>query len=267
MKSWDKALKGYKGLINDYPESKLVPKAMYGKAVIMYNIGKKDEAFDGWREIIVKFPDDDISIETNFHLGAIYNNREMFDKAITAFQSIINHPKDHDLKLKSYKYIIDLYVKLGFDDAAAKMIRSYVSLYPDEEDVFQKRIEIGNIYQRNEEYDQALEYFKRLMYEAKGDDEAATQFFIAETYMMMSNFRKAISEFLKVKYLMKIKSKFEWKLTSVYKTALCYEELHEYDKALEILTEIAENHPRDSYGRQAKKVIERIENKKSVKVD
>jgi tetratricopeptide (TPR) repeat protein len=267
MKSWDKALKGYKGLINDYPESKLVPKAMYGKAVIMYNIGKKDEAFDTWSEIIAKFPDDDISIETNFHLGAIYNNREMFDKAITAFQSIINHPKDHDLKLKAYKYIIDLYVKLGFDDAAAKMIRSYVSLYPDEEDVFQKRIEIGNIYQRNEEYDQALEYFKRLMYEAKGDDEAATQFFIAETYMMMSNFRKAISEFLKVKYLMKIDSKFEWKLTAVYKTALCYEELHEYDKALEILTEISENHSNDSYGRQAKKVIERLENKKSVKID
>ncbi|MDA3837698.1 MAG: tetratricopeptide repeat protein [Candidatus Delongbacteria bacterium] len=267
MKSWDKALKGYKGLINDYPNSILVPKAMYGKAVIMYNIGKKDEAFDGWTELIARFPDDDISIETNFHLGAIYNNREMFDKAITAFQSIINHPKDHELKLKAYKYIIDLYVKLGFDDAAAKMIRSYVSLYPDEEDVFQKRIEIGNIYQRNEEYDQALEYFKRLMYEAKGDDEAATQFFIAETYMMMSNFRKAISEFLKVKYLMRIDSKFEWKLTAVYKTALCYEELHEYDKALDILTEIMENHPNDSYGRQAKKVIERIENKKNVKLN
>ncbi|MCK5761242.1 MAG: tetratricopeptide repeat protein, partial [Candidatus Delongbacteria bacterium] len=56
MKSWDKALKGYKGLINDYPKSKLVPKAMYGKAVIMYNIGKKDDAFDTWSEIIAKFP-------------------------------------------------------------------------------------------------------------------------------------------------------------------------------------------------------------------
>ncbi|MCK5761093.1 MAG: hypothetical protein KAH33_07355, partial [Candidatus Delongbacteria bacterium] len=77
----------------------------------------------------------------------------------------------------------------------------------------------------------------------------------------------AISEFLKVKYLMRIDSKFEWKLTSVYKTSLCYEELHEYDKALEILTEIIKNHPNDSYGRQAKKVVERIENKKSVKVD
>ena len=267
LKSWDKSLKGYKALLGDYPESKQVPRAMYGKAVIMYNIGKKDKAFEIWDELITLFPDDDISIETNFHLGAIYNNREMYDKAITAFQSIINHPKEHDLKIKAYKYIIDLYVKLGFDDAAAKMIRSYVSLYPDEEDVFQKRIEIGNIYQRNEEYDQALEYFRRLMYEAKGDDEAATQFFIAETYMMMSNFRKAISEFLKVKYLMRIDSKFEWKLTSVYKTSLCYEELHEYDKALEILTEIIKNHPNDSYGRQAKKVVERIENKKSVKVD
>ncbi|MCK5760207.1 MAG: tetratricopeptide repeat protein, partial [Candidatus Delongbacteria bacterium] len=64
LKSWDKSLKGYKALLGDYPESKQVPRAMYGKAVIMYNIGKKDKAFEIWDELITLFPDDDISIET-----------------------------------------------------------------------------------------------------------------------------------------------------------------------------------------------------------
>ncbi|MDD3045821.1 MAG: tetratricopeptide repeat protein, partial [Candidatus Delongbacteria bacterium] len=164
----------------------------------------------------------------------------------------------------SYKNLIDLYLKLGFNDAGARVIREYISLYPDEDDVFQKRIEIGNIYQRNGEFDTALDYFKRLIYEAKGDDEAACQFFIAETYMMMKNFRQAITEYMKVKYMIKTNSPFEWGLTAMYNTALCYEELGEYDKALDILNEIAANHPADSYGRQAKKVIERVEGKKNI---
>lgn len=80
----------------------------------------------------------------------------------------------------------------------------------------------------------------------------------------MKNYRQAITEFLKVKYLSKTDSPFEWKLTSIYKTALCYEELNEFDKALELLNQIAKDHAADSYGRQAKKVIERIEEKKNI---
>ncbi|HQO09672.1 MAG TPA: tetratricopeptide repeat protein [Clostridiales bacterium] len=260
----DKALKAYKALLSDFPKSLLVPKALYGQAVCLYNIGKKDEAFEIWKNVVDKYPEDEIAVETSYHLGAIYNNREEFDKAIESFQKIIKYPKDHRLKKNTYKNIIDLYLKLGFNDAGGKLIREYISKYPDEDDVFQKRIEIGNIYQRNEEYDTALDYFKRLLFEAKGDDEAACQFFIAETYMMMKNYRQAITEFLKVKYLSKTDSPFEWKLTSIYKTALCYEELNEFDKALELLNQIAKDHAADSYGRQAKKVIERIEEKKNI---
>lgn len=264
MKEYDKALKSYRALLKDYPNSIRVPKAMYGEAIVLYNIGKKDEAFVIWENIAQTYPDDDIAVETNYHLGAVYNNREEFDKAITSFQSIVKYKKDHPLKKNSYKNLIDLYLKLGFNDAGARVIREYISLYPDEDDVFQKRIEIGNIYQRNGEFDTALDYFKRLIYEAKGDDEAACQFFIAETYMMMKNFRQAITEYMKVKYMIKTNSPFEWGLTAMYNTALCYEELGEYDKALDILNEIAANHPADSYGRQAKKVIERVEGKKNI---
>jgi TolA-binding protein/uncharacterized protein (UPF0147 family) len=264
LKKYDDALKGYRALLKDYPKSPLVPKAMYGEAIVLYNIGKKDDSFKIWSALVEKYPDDDISVETNYHLGAVYNNREEFDKAITSFQNIIKFKKDHPLKKNSYKHIIDLYSKLGFNDASARMIREYISNYPDEDDVFQKRIEIGNIYQRNGEYDTALDYFRSLLYEAKGDDEAACQFFIAETHMMMKNYRQAISEFMKVKYMIKTTSPFEWGLTAMYNTALCYEELAEYDKALPILNEILKNHPNDSYGRQAKKVIERIDSKKNI---
>ncbi len=264
LKEYDKALKSYRGLLKDYPNSSRVPKAMYGEAIVLYNTGKKDEAFAIWEKIAKDYSEDEIAVETNYHLGAVYNNREEYDKAITAFQSIIKFKKEHELKKNSYKNIIDLYTRLGFNDASAKMIREYISLYPGEDDVFQKRIEIGNIYQRNGEYDTALDYFKRLIYEAKGDDEAACQFFIAETYMMMKNFRQAITEFMKVRYMIRTNSPFEWGLTAMYNTALCYEELTEYDKALEILNEIVKNHPSDSYGRQAKKVVERIEGKKNI---
>ncbi|MBN2857152.1 MAG: tetratricopeptide repeat protein [Candidatus Delongbacteria bacterium] len=264
MNEYDKALKAYKALLKDYPESPQVPKAMYGEAIVYYNIGKSDDAFNIWVAIVNKFPDDDISVETNYHLGAVYNNREQFDKAITAFQNILKYQKDHNLKKNSMKHLIDLYQKLGFNDAASRIIREYIAAYPDEDDIFAKRIEIGLIHQRNEEYDTALDYFRRLQYEARGEDEVAVQFYIADTYLLLKNYRQAITEFLKVRYMKIADSPYEWKITAEYKTALCYEELGEFDKAIELLNGIAEKRPNDSYGRQSKKVIERIESKKNI---
>ncbi|MFO7810850.1 MAG: tetratricopeptide repeat protein [Candidatus Delongbacteria bacterium] len=264
MNEYDKALKAYKSLLKDYPDSPQVSKAMYGEAIVYYNIGENDDAFDIWVSIVERFPDDDIAVETNYHLGAVYNNREQFDKAITAFQNILKYDKDHHLKKNAMKHLIDLYQKLGFNDAAARTIREYISTYPDEDDIFAKRIEIGLIHQRNEEYRTALDYFRRLQYEARGEDEVAVQFYIADTFLQMKNFRQAITEFLKVRYMKITDSPYEWKITAEYKTALCYEELGEFDKATELLSGIAEKRPNDSYGRQAKKVIERIESKKNI---
>lgn len=264
MNEYDKALKAYKALLKDYPESPQVPKAMYGEAIVNYNIGKSDEAFDIWVSIVERFPDDDIAVETNYHLGAVYNNREQFDKAITSFQNILKYKKDHNLKKNAMSHLIDLYQKLGFNDAAARIIREYIAAYPDEDDIFAKRIEIGLIHQRNEEYDTALDYFRRLQYEARGEDEVAVQFYIADTFLQMKNYRQAITEFLKVRYMKITDSPYEWKITAEYKTALCYEELGEFDKAIDLLNGITEKRPNDSYGRQAKKVIERIESKKNI---
>jgi len=163
------------------------------------------------------------------------------------------------LKKYAYKYLIDQYRKAGLTDAAAKTIREYVALYPSEEDVFQKRIEIGNLYQANEEFDQALDYFSRLLNEAKGEDEASVQFYIGETYRLKKDFRQAIKEFLKVKYLIKSDAPQDWGATASYNAALCYEELGEADKAIDLLQEIVDKYGQaHKYGKQAQRVIERI---------
>ncbi len=264
MNEFDRALRDYRAVIRNFPQSPQVPRAMYGEAIVNYRIGKGDEAFKIWTDIVNRFPDEDIAVETNYHLGAVYNNREEFDKAITAFQNILRHRKDHRLKKNSLRNLIDLYQKLGFNDAAARSIREYISAYPEEEDVFGKRIELGIIYQKNEEYGTALDYFRRLQYEARGEDEVAVQFYIADTFMLMKNFRQAITEFLKVRYMGRIDSPYEWRITAVYKAALCYEELNEFDRAIELLEEIVKQRPNDTYGRQAQRVIERIKSKKSI---
>jgi len=263
LKKWDKALKAYEALLDEYEKSNQVAKALYGKALVLYSIDKKDEAFEIWTEIMEKYPNDDITIEVSYYLGSVFMNEEKFDEAIKSLQIIVRHNKTHNLKKYAYKQLIDLYRKLGFNDAAAKMIREYIDTYPDEDDVFLKRIEIGNIYQANEEFDTALDYFKRLLYEAKGEDESAVQFYIAETYMKKKQFRKAISEFLKVKYLIKNISVKDWAITSVYKSAICYEQLGEMNKAKTLYEEILKKYPTNTpYGRHADKMIKKIDNNK-----
>ena len=259
LKKWDNAIDAYEALLDEFENSVQVAKALYGKALVLYSIDRKDKAYTIWTEIMEKYPNDDITIEVSYYLGSVYMNEERFDEAINSLQIIVNYKKKHNLKKYAYKHLINLYRKLGFNDAAAKMIREYIDYYPDEEDVFLKRIEIGNIYQANEEYDTALDYFKRLLYEAKGEDESAVQFYIAETYMRKKQFRKAISEFLKVKYLIKNISVKDWAITSVYKTAICYEQIGEMDKAKTLYEEILKKYPINTpYGRHADKMLKKI---------
>jgi len=258
-KDYDKATKAYDALISDFKQSDLVPGALYGKGKVLFDTGKKEKAFELWNEVVTKYPNNPISIETNYSLGSIYLEREQPEAAVGALQAVIKYPKEHRLKKYAYKYLIDQYRKAGLTDAAAKTIREYVALYPSEEDVFQKRIEIGNLYQANEEFDQALDYFSRLLNEAKGEDEASVQFYIGETYRLKKDFRQAIKEFLKVKYLIKSDAPQDWGATASYNAALCYEELGEADKAIDLLQEIVDKYGQaHKYGKQAQRVIERV---------
>lgn len=260
-KSWDKALDGYEDIVDDYEDSSVVPDALYGMGFCLYNAGKKDDAFEVWQRLVKNYSEADKAVEANFHLGAMYLNREMLDKTMESLENVVKYPKNHRLKPLAYKQLIDLYEKLGLNDAASRSIREYINLYPDAEDVFYKRIQLGVIYQKNGEYDLALDYFTRLMYEAKGEDEAAVQFYLAETYMGKKDYRRAISEFLKVKYLIPNTTVNDWKITSVYKSAQCYEALNEPEKAIDLYNEILERYDLNTkYGRHAQKQIDRLKN-------
>ncbi|MBN1971897.1 MAG: tetratricopeptide repeat protein [Candidatus Delongbacteria bacterium] len=258
-KSWDKALDSYEDLLDI--KSTFIGDGLYGKALVYYNIGKKDQAFEIWKEIVDKYPGSGIFVETNYYLGSIYLNQEKQDMAIASLQNVINYPREHELKVFAYRQLIDLYKKLEFYDAALKLLRDYVELYPDNDDIFDKRIDIGVILQKNKEFDSALDYLEKLKPETSGENELAVQFYIAETFMLKRDFRRAISEFLKVKFAMINNTPYDWKITAVYKAAQCYEQLGENDKALALYEEILQKYSSDTkYGKQAVKSIEKLKN-------
>ncbi len=263
FKNYDKALDGYEDIIDDYEKAEVYPKALYGKSMVYYNIGKKDKAIKIWQQLSKYFKTKAVSVNSDHHLGAIYMNREDYDNALLHLEKIIKFEHPHNLKQSAYKHLIDLYKMLGLTDAALRTLREYIKKYPEDPSLFYKKIEIGKIYQANEEYDLALKYFNNLLYQAKGEDEAAVQFYIAESYMKRGAYKKAISEFLKVNYLIKNYSPTrDWQVTALYNSALCYEELKEYQKAIELLNKVLKKYGKStSYGKQATKVIRRIKSK------
>ncbi|PID27617.1 MAG: hypothetical protein CR982_05200 [Candidatus Cloacimonadota bacterium] len=258
-KNYDRALNNFVVVTDNYKKSSSYPEAKYGTALIYYNIGKQEEAFDTWKDVVKKYPNSNIFVEANYYLGSLYLKRDMIENAIGALQNVVSYEGEHRLKKFAYNQLIKLYKKLSFNDSALKATREYIELYPEGEDIFDKRIEIGVLLQKNRDFDRALEYFHKLKVNTDGEDELATQFYIAETYMLKGEFRRAISEFLKVKFAMINKTPYDWKITAVYKAAQCYEKISEFDKAIALYEEIIKKYDLSTkYGRQAQKSIDKI---------
>ena len=96
---------------------------------------------------------------------------------------------------------------------------------------------MGTLLMQLHEYDRAIEQLKSLKVYTDAESEARIQYWIAKSYYNMGHFKKAIFEFLKVKYLSQ-PTKLPWKTTAMYEASNAYIKLQEYDKAADLLKKI-----------------------------
>ena len=259
QKNFDRAMKNYKLVAGKYKRTKWRPYGEYGEGRVYLVTNKIEKALKILTRMPRKYPKSSVLPLVYLNLGDFYYKSKQFENALSAFKNVLTSAPSRETKKTAMKYVLKVYSDLGMWDSALRASRQYIQAFPNGSDVFDQKIQTGIYYVRLEEYEQAINYFRKLLPEADTETEAEIQYWIGESYFKMGQFERSISEFLKVRYMAK-PTKLPWDVTAEYEAGLAYLKLNKPQKAKAIFRKIVNERGAGSdYGKVALKRIREIE--------
>jgi len=170
-------------------------------------------------------------------LGTLYFRVEKYDNAINAFKNSLQKSTDKSLSGQVMGNLIKTYTLTGFWDAAQSLARQYVEEYPDAEDILDKKMIIAQAFTNLNQFQNAVDYLKRMKLEADSEKEPEIQFYIGEAFLKAGRYEEAIAEFVKIPLLSK-KTKLQWEASALYYSGQAYEKLGRIADAVRMYQEI-----------------------------
>ena len=259
QKNFDRAVKNYKLVAGKYKHTKWRPYGEYGIGRVYLVTNKVEKALKILTPLPRKYPKSQVLPLVYLTLGDFYYKSKQFDNALAAFKQVLAHNPSQKVKKTAMRYLMKVYSDLGMWDSALTATRQFIQAFPDDPDVFNQKIQMAIYTIRLQEYDRAIDYLKKLLPQADAETEAEIQYWIGESYYKMGQFERAISEFLKVRYMAK-PSKLPWDVTAEYEAGLAYLKLNRPEKARAIFEKIVKERGAGSdYGKVALKRIQEID--------
>jgi tetratricopeptide (TPR) repeat protein len=236
-KNFDKAVSYYKTVQSKYSKSEYVDDAHYYTALVNITLNKNKEAFAALTEFYGKFPKSDKIPYVQNTLGTLYYRVEKYDDAIVAFKNALQYSTEKELTRQIMGNLIKTYSLTSFWDAAQGLARQYIEEYPDAEDRLDTKMIIAQAFINLNQFQNAVDYLKRMKLEADSEKEPEIQFYIGEALLKAGQYEEAIAEFVKIPLLSK-KTKLQWEASALYYSGQAYEKLGRINDAVRMYKEI-----------------------------
>ncbi|NOZ63018.1 MAG: tetratricopeptide repeat protein [Calditrichaeota bacterium] len=225
-------------------------------------LNKDDDALEILTKLIRKYPrQQKIVADAYIALGNFYYLKaKQVQNALFAYQKVtqLKNTTIEQEKLAKNN-AIRCYTDLRMREQAVSAIYEYIDRFPDADDVFEKKILLGILFYELHEYDRALVLLKKLKYEADIENEPRIQYWIGECYLGKGEFKRAVSEYLKVAYLSR-PTKLNWRVTAQFQAGVAYMKAGEPERAKKIFAKIVRQQGKQSvFGKPAQTKIDEID--------
>jgi TolA-binding protein len=262
-KNFEEAEKIFKDVRSDFKNTPEGVKAEFLLGKMYFVLNKDEDALEILTDLIKKFPNDKILAEVYLTLGNFYYlQAKQIENALLAYKNAIEQKDISDTNLKIGMHnLIKCYADLQLWDKAIALSREFLERFPLSEDAFEKKIQIAYYYYRLNEYDYAIQSFKKILPEADIDNEPRIQFWIGECYFGKGQFQQAITEYLKIVYFSKpAKLLSQYKVTAQYQAAVSYIKLEKFENAKQLFQRIISEQGSESvFGKPAKEKLDEID--------
>ncbi|MDE3057566.1 MAG: tetratricopeptide repeat protein [Bacteroidota bacterium] len=240
--------------------SSLLGDASFWIGKIFEVTNQSDSAMARYMYTLKTFPQSSVLPKVYLALGNIYYFKEKYDEAIKYYRLIVDKPSlAPDLLPFAMNNLIEAYKQVGLYDGAMDLIRDFISRYPNDQSVLDKKIDLGILYQKLGYYDQAILQLQSVLDLANKDVEAEVRYYIGESEYDKGDYQQAILEFLKVPYLITQKTKLDWTPNAYYMCGQSYEKMGKLDQAVTMYQQIVDKPGIDAvFKSAAQKEITRV---------
>jgi TolA-binding protein len=261
QQNYAEARKYFARVTDDFMDTPSGPWAKFYLGKIDEVTSHAPEAAKIYESILEKYPSSDVAPRVLLSLGNMHFNAERFDEAIRYYQQILKKPGGTEEILPyAMNNLIQAYESMKVYDAAITTARDFITRWPNDESVLDKKITIGTLYTKLGYYDQAISYFQALIGEAGSAMEGELRYDIGEAYFDKGDYQQAILEFLKVPYLTQTEGKVNWTATSLYMAGQSYEKLSKFEEAIGMYRQIVDRAGIDAtFKAGARKEIDRVQ--------
>jgi TolA-binding protein len=245
---------------NNFEKTRFGPWGWFYLGKISEVLNKLEDAAGTYDDILKKFPSSDVIPRVLLSLGNMHFNAERYEQAIAYYQKIIgDSSRAGDALAYALNNIIEADESLKLYDAALAATRQFIRCYPNDENIFDKKIKIGTLYTRIGYYDQAVQQFESILTEAGNDVEPELFYDIGEAYYYKGDYQQAILDFLKVPYTTGKSGKVNWTATALYMAGQSYEKLTKFEEAITMYQQIIDRPGIDAtFKASARKEISRV---------
>lgn len=238
-KNFDSALRHFSTILKKYKRSGYADDALYYEGLCYTTLNKSDDALDRLTKFLKEYPNSSIIGDVYITIANLYMRGEKTELAVSALQKAVETAVTPESKMNAISNSMKLYKNLGMWDSALRLARQYVEQFPNAEDIVDAKILIGICLTSLNRYSEAIDYLKKVKFEATAEQEPEIQFYVGEAYFNAGRYEEAIGEFVKIPLLSK-KTKLQWEASALYYSGQAYEKLARVDDAVRMYKEIVE---------------------------
>ncbi|MCX7880742.1 MAG: tetratricopeptide repeat protein [Ignavibacteria bacterium] len=259
-KNFKSAIAEYQNFVEKFPESNRKPEALFWLAKSYQALGENNNAITTFKQIVNNYPSSEFAPQSMLELGLIYKSIASVTSADSIFSELLKkYPEDPASAQAGFEQATIKFT-LG-DTATALTIWDWIAENFEETEFGEQSIyKIAMYYRFSGKFDEAIKYFTRIS-ESQLDPNLAAeaQYRIGEIYYRRRQIDKAIEEFTKVR--VKFAGIEDWFTLALLNLGDAYEQLGNYEEAINCYREILAVRESDDFTATAKRRIQVLEQK------
>ncbi len=260
QKRFQGAIDHFDRVLGKYEKTEYADDAQYFKCRSFATMNRTEDALEELDEFFKKFPNSDLLGNVYLTQAEIFFRSEKSDLGLEAAKKAVENAANAEIKKSALSLLINSYRNLGLWDAALQRTREYINEFPEAEDLVSKKIAVGVFLTKLNRLTEAIDYLRRLKFEASSEEEPEIQYYIGEAYYNAGQYEKAINEFLKIPLLSK-QTKLQWEASALYFAGQSYEKLGRTQDAKRMYQQIIERPGiQIEFKREARKLIDQLQN-------
>ncbi|MCH8568461.1 MAG: tetratricopeptide repeat protein [Balneolales bacterium] len=193
------AVRTFRQLINDFPESTFREQAQYSIGYIYLLSGNYSQAIAEFDRTLELFPRSRWAPRAQFNIGNAHFNAQEFDKAIAAYQRVLDRYPQSDLIIEAVNGIQFAQESAGMEDTSNEKLESFIASNPSAGSADQLRFRQSRALYETGDFEGAITALRNYIRITNNESMVPEAWFvIAESYLGLGDTDKAIEHYQKI---------------------------------------------------------------------